>query len=159
MYRDAGEHAPHDLTPPFYGCFDWHSDVHGHWLLVRLLRLMPNAPFTARARTELARSFTPENIAGELNYLTHPGRAAFERPYGLAWLLQLAAELREWDDPDARRWSATIQPLEQAVMARISDWLPKLSYPIRTGEHNNTAFGIGLMLDYAHISHNASFGK
>ena len=95
MDRDADAHAPHDLTPAFYGCFDWHSDVHGHWLLVGLLRLMPNAPFAARARSELARSFTPQNIAGELNYLQHPGRASFERPYGLAWLLQLSAELRD----------------------------------------------------------------
>src|ERR1700685_3707434 len=152
MYRDAGEHAPHDLTPPFYGCFDWHSDVHGHWLLVRLLRLMPNAPFTARARTELARSFTPENIAGELNYLTHPGRASFERPYGLAWLLQLSAELREWNDPQAQRWAAALRPLESEGAARLKHWLAKLHYPIRIGEHDQTAFSFGLIWDWAGVA-------
>jgi hypothetical protein len=83
----------------------------------------------------------------------------FERPYGLAWLLQLAAELREWDDPQAQEWAVTLRPLEQAVIARISGWLPKLEHPIRTGEHNNTAFGMGLMLDYARVSANAEFGK
>src|SRR5258708_4264752 len=99
MDRDADVHPPRELTPAFYGCFDWHSDVHGHWLLVRLLRLTPNAPFAAQARAELARSFTAENIAGELRYLQHPGRASFERPYGLAWLLGSSADLREWNDP------------------------------------------------------------
>ena len=93
---------PHELTPAFYGCLDWHSDVHGHWLLVRLLRLFPAAPFAAQARAQLARSFTAANISGELAYLQAPGRASFERPYGLAWLLQLAAELRAWNDPEAR---------------------------------------------------------
>jgi hypothetical protein len=151
MDRDADARAPHDLTPAFYGCFDWHSDVHGHWLLVRLLRLMPNAPFAARARSELARSFTPQNIAGELNYLQHPGRASFERPYGLAWLLQLSAELREWSDPQAKQWSATLQPLEAEAASRIKNWLPKLHYPIRIGEHDQTAFSFGLIWDWAAV--------
>src|SRR5271155_4558145 len=102
MDSDADARPPHELTPAFYGCFDWHSDVHGHWLLVRLLRLMPQAPFAAQARGELARSFTPENIAAEATYLRGAGRASFERPYGLAWLLQLAAELHAWETP-ARR--------------------------------------------------------
>ena len=145
-------HPPHALTPAFYGCFDWHSDVHGHWLLVRLLRLMPNAPFAARARSELARSFTPENIAGELSFLKHPGRASFERPYGLAWLLQLAAELREWNDPQAKQWSATLEPLESEAASRIKTWLPKLHYPIRIGEHDQTAFSFGLIWDWAGVA-------
>jgi hypothetical protein len=152
MDRDADAHPPRELTPAFYGCFDWHSDVHGHWLLARLLRLMPDAPFAALARTELARSFTPENIAGELNYLRHPGRASFERPYGLAWLLQLAAELREWNDPQAKQWSATLQPLEAEAASRIKSWLPKLHYPIRIGEHDQTAFSFGLMWDWAGVA-------
>ncbi len=101
MDRDSDARPPRELTPAFYGCFDWHSDVHGHWLLVRLLRLLPDAPFAAQARAELKRSFTAENIAGELEFLKHPGRASFERPYGLAWLLRLCAELREWQDPQA----------------------------------------------------------
>jgi DUF2891 family protein len=150
---------PHELTPAFYGCFDWHSCVHGHWLLVRLIRLFPQAPFAADARRAVAQSLTSANIAQEVKYLQAENRTSFERPYGLAWLLQLAAELREWDDPDARQWSENLRPLEHAVTARISSWLPKLAYPVRTGEHNNTAFGIGLMLDYARVSGNTEFGK
>jgi Protein of unknown function (DUF2891) len=145
----ADARPPHQLTPAFYGCLDWHSDVHGHWLLVRLLRLYPQAPFAATARTELGRSFTPQNIAGEVAYLRGAGRASFERPYGLAWLLRLAAELRQWDDADARRWSATLTPLETEVAARLASWLPKLHYPIRIGEHDQTAFAFGLVWDWA----------
>jgi len=145
----ADARPPHELTPAFYGCLDWHSDVHGHWLLVRLLRLYPQAPFAATARAELARSFTPQNIAAELAYLRGAGRASFERPYGLAWLLRLAAELRQWDDADARRWSATLAPLETEGAARLASWLPKLHYPIRIGEHDQTAFAFGLVWDWA----------
>ena len=152
MDRDSDAHPPRELTPAFYGCFDWHSDVHGHWLLVRLLRLMPNAPFAAQARAELARSFTPQNVAGELQYLKHPGRASFERPYGLAWLLQLSAELREWNDPQAKQWSTTLQPLEAEAASRIKRWLPKLHYPIRIGEHDQTAFSFGLIWDWAGVA-------
>ena len=152
MDQDADARPPRQLTPAFYGCFDWHSDVHGHWLLVRLLRLMPDAPFAAQARAELARSFTPENMAGELAYLKPPGRASFERPYGLAWLLKLSAELREWNDPQAKQWSDTLQPLETEAAARIKSWLPKLHYPIRIGEHDQTAFSFGLIWDWAGIA-------
>ena len=159
LNSDADVQPPRLLTPAFYGCFDWHSSVHGHWLLVRLTRLFPQAPFAAEARRAVAQSLTPANIAQEVKYLDADGRTAFERPYGLAWLLQLAAELREWNDPQARQWSAVLRPLEQAVIARISGWLPKLEHPIRTGEHNNTAFGMGLMLDYARVAGNPEFGK
>jgi len=159
LNSDADVQPPRLLTPAFYGCFDWHSSVHGHWLLVRLARLFPQAPFAAEARRAVAQSLTPANIDQEVKYLNADGRAAFERPYGLAWLLQLAAELREWDDPQARQWSAALRPLEAAVVARISGWLPKLQYPIRAGEHNNTAFAIGLMLDYARVAANSGFGK
>lgn len=159
LNSDADVKPPRDLTPSFYGCYDWHSAVHGHWLLVRLSRLFPQAPFVADARRAVAQSLTPANIAQEVKYLNDDGRTSFERPYGLAWLLQLAGELKEWDDPDARRWSATVHPLELAVIARLSSWLPKLDHPIRTGEHNNTGFAIGLMLDYARITGAAEFGK
>ena len=159
LNSDADVKAPRELTPAFYGCYDWHSSVHGHWLLVRLARLFPQAPFAPESRRAVAASLTPENIAQEVIYLNAAGRNTFERPYGLAWLLQLAAELKEFDDPEARRWSAALQPLEQAITARISDWLPKLQHPIRTGEHNNTAFSLGLMLDYARITGNAAFGR
>jgi hypothetical protein len=157
MNSDADVKPPRELTPAFYGCYDWHSSVHGHWLLVRLTRLFPDAPFAARARAALARDLTATNIAVEVKYMTADGRTSFERPYGLAWLLQLAAEVREWDDPQAREWAAALRPLESAVIARISSWLPKLAHPIRTGEHNNTAFGLGLMLDYAKVADNREF--
>ena len=112
MDGDADARPPHALNPAFYGCYDWHSDVHGHWLLVRLVRLNPDAPFARMARAELARSLTAENIAGEMAYLKRADRASFERPYGLAWLLQLSAELRAWDDPQAREWAGVLRPLE-----------------------------------------------
>ncbi len=149
---DSDVLAPRKLTPAFYGCFDWHSAVHGHWLLVRLTRLFPDAEFSKRARQELARSFTEKNIANEVEYMKTVGRASFERPYGLAWLLQLAAELREWDDPQGKKWAATMKPLEEAVIERLKEWLPKLSHPIRSGEHSQTAFALGLVLDWARVA-------
>jgi hypothetical protein len=155
LNSDADARPPRELTPAFYGCLDWHSDVHGHWLLVRLLRLMPQAPFAAQARSELQRSFTAEKINAEVTYLQGAGRASFERPYGLAWLLQLAAELHAWDDPDARRWSATLAPLEAEAAARIESWVPKLHYPIRIGEHDQTAFAFGLVWDWAQVVNDA----
>ncbi len=151
---DAAAQPPHLLTPAFYGCLDWHSDVHGHWLLVRLLRLYPHAPFAAAARAEIARSMTAQNIAGELKYMQQADRASFERPYGLAWLLQLCAELREWQDPQGQQWLATLQPLESEAARRLMSWLPKLHYPIRVGEHDQTAFSFGLIWDWAGVSGN-----
>ena len=145
----ADDRPPRELTPAFYGCLDCHSDVHGHWLLVRLLRLNPAAPFAAGARAALDQSFTAANIDAEATYLRGAGRASFERPYGLAWLLELSAELRRWDDPDARRWSGVLAPLETEVVARLESWLPKLQYPIRVGEHDQTAFAFGLIWDWA----------
>ena len=141
--------APGALTPAFYGCYDWHSSVHGHWLLARLVRVFPGAPFAADAMSALKATLTPARIAGEVAYFNAPGRETFERPYGLAWLLQLAAELREMGTADATAMAAALQPLEAAVVARLMAWLPKLSYPIREGEHPQTAFAFGLALDYA----------
>lgn len=146
---DADVKPPRELTPAFYGCYDWHSAVHGHWLLARLARRFPEAPLAAKAREALEKSLTPANIAVEVRYLEGTGRNTFERPYGLAWLLQLAAELDEWDDPQARRWAGTLAPLNRAAVGRLTAWLPKLSHPIRTGEHNQTAFSLGLVLDWA----------
>lgn len=146
---DADVKPPRELTPAFYGCYDWHSAVHGHWLLARLARRFPGAPFAAKARAALGRSLTPANIAAEVRYLEGTGRATFERPYGLAWLLQLSAELREWDDLRARGWAEALDPLAKAAVGRVRTWLPKLSHPIRTGEHNQTAFSLGLMIDWA----------
>jgi len=159
LNSDADVAPPRELTPAFYGCFDWHSSVHGHWLLARLARTYPEAPFAQPAREALRQSLTAANIAREATYLKGEGRSSFERPYGLAWLLQLALELREWDDPEARRLAANLRPLEDAAVGRLSDWLPKLSNPVRIGEHDQTAFGLGLMLDYARGSGNKPFSE
>ncbi len=147
LNSDADVAPPRRLTPAFYGCYDWHSSVHGHWLLARLARTFPDAPFASKAREALRQSITPENIAQEVAYLRADGRASFERPYGLAWLLQLGAELREWNDPLARELSTNLQPLEAAAADRLKTWLPKLSYPIRIGEHSQSAFSFGLIID------------
>jgi hypothetical protein len=149
---DADVRPPRELTPAFYGCFDWHSSVHGHWLLARLARTFPSAPFATAAKAALAKSLTTENVLGEVRYLEGASRSSFERPYGLAWLLQLGAELREWDDADARAFVAALLPLERAAVRRLCDWLPKLTRPIRIGEHSQTAFSFGLVLDASRTS-------
>lgn len=149
MQSDADVKPPRALTPAFYGCFDWHSSVHGHWLLARLARLNPEAPYATKARAALAQSLTEANLEVEAAYLAGEGRASFERPYGLAWLLQLVAELDEWDDEQANAWRAALIPLESAAADRIKTWLPKLAYPIRVGEHSQTAFAFGLIRDWA----------
>jgi hypothetical protein len=159
LNSDADVAPPRKLTPAFCGCYDWHSSVHGHWLLVRLLRTFPDAPFAKDAREALKQSLTAENLKREAAYIKGEGRASFERPYGLAWLLQLCAELREWDDPQAKEWSENLKPLEQAAAERLSNWLPKLSHPVRVGEHDQTAFGLGLMFDYARAVKNDTFTK
>ena len=149
LQSDADALPPRRLTPAFYGCYDWHSSVHGHWLLARLARTYPKAPFAPQARAALAKSLTPANIKAESAYLAGKGRESFERPYGLAWLLTLGMELRGWDDPQSREWSATLEPLETAAAKKLATWLPKLTYPIRIGEHDQTAFALGLVLDWA----------
>ena len=159
LNSDADVAPPRKLTPAFCGCYDWHSSVHGHWLLVRLIRTFPDAPFVAQARDALRKSLTAENLKQEAAYLRGEGRASFERPYGLAWLLQLCAELREWNDDQAREMSANLRPLEEAGVERLKTWLPKLSHPVRIGEHDQTAFGLGLMLDYARSKHDEAFMK
>ena len=150
---------PRELTPSFYGSFDWHSSVHGHWALARLARLMPAAPWRPRALAALARSLTPDRLAGELAYLSAEGRQGFERPYGLAWLLQLAGELREWSRPAdapgapaAGGWLASLVPLETLAADRILALLERLPWPVRGGEHAQTAFALGLTLDWARVA-------
>ena len=153
LNSDADVAPPRKLTPAFYGCYDWHSSVHGHWLLARLARTVPDAAFTPDARAALQQSLTQANIAQEVIYLKADGRASFERPYGLAWLLQLGAELREWGKaeptPAVRELAANLRPLEEAAAERLRTWLPKLSHPVRSGEHSQTAFALGLVIDYA----------
>lgn len=147
LESDADVRPPRELTPAFYGCYDWHSAVHGHWMLARLARCFPNTPLAEQSRAALARSITTDNIAAEVRYLEAPGRAAFERPYGLAWLLQLSAELRA----SKSTLADVVEPLETAAAAKLEEWLPKLPYPDRSGQHANTAFALGLMLDWAHL--------
>ncbi len=153
LESDTDAKPPRELTPAFYGCYDWHSAVHGHWLLARLARLFPGASFAAPARAALAESLTPANIAGEVAYMGTPSRIGFERPYGLAWLLQLSAELQEWSarDSAAGAWLNTLAPLESLAADRIRTWLPNLSHPIRIGEHFQTAFAFGLIWDWAQL--------
>ncbi|HEY6867413.1 MAG TPA: DUF2891 domain-containing protein, partial [Candidatus Eisenbacteria bacterium] len=151
----AGDHdarPPRQLTPAFFGCYDWHSAVHGHWCLARLLRLHPGAAYAPRAAAALARSLTPDHVAAEAAYLGAPGREGFERPYGLAWLLQLAAELREWEAAAAAPWRVALEPLERLAAERLASWLPRLRWPVRSGEHGQTAFALGLTLDWARIA-------
>ncbi len=150
MNADSDVQPPRLLTPAFFGCYDWHSAVHGHWLMARAVRRWPAASFAPAARAALGRSLTADRVAAEVQYLQAAGRASFERPYGLAWLLALAAELRQWDDPDARQWAANLEPLELAVATRLAQWLPKLRYPVRSGEHSQTAFALGLIWDWTH---------
>jgi hypothetical protein len=159
LNSDADVAPPRKLTPAFYGCYDWHSSVHGHWLLARLVRTFPEAPFAKPAREALRKSLTAENLKQEAAYLRETGRSNFERPYGLAWLLQLIAELHEWDDPQAREMLANMRPLEEAALDRLKVWLPKLSHPVRIGEHAQTAFALGLILDYARSMGNEGFAK
>lgn len=141
---------PRKIFPTFYGCFDWHSAVHGHWLLVRLLHVGPqDALWRSEAIRKLNENFTEENLAGEIANFSRPARGSWERPYGLAWYLQLTTELRQWDDPIAKAWLKNLQPLEVEIAQSLKQWLPKLAYPIRLGTHNQSAFAFGLMLDWA----------
>lgn len=157
LNSDADVGAPRELTPAFYGCFDWHSSVHGHWLLVRLMKTDPMSPFAKIAEGALAESFTPANIKAEVAYFTAEGRKGFERPYGIAWFLQLVTELEESEDPLHQTWRETLRPLEDAIVAKMTDWLPKLAYPVRLGTHNQSAFAFGLILDYARTVGDGAF--
>jgi len=139
--------TPRELTPAFHGSFDWHSAVHGHWTLARGARLHADAAWAEPARAALARSLTPENLAREVAFLEK--RPGFERPYGLAWLLQLAAELRAWNHAPARRWSESLAPLEELAARRLIEWATRLPWPVRSGEHSQSAFALGLALDWA----------
>ena len=155
MQSDADQGTPRSLHPAFYGCFDWHSSVHGHWLLARFARLYPEHELADEARRVLDHHLTQKNIAAEVDYLLGEDRASWERPYGLAWLLQLAAELKEWEaeeESDAGPWSAALRPLEVACVSRLSDWLPKLGLPPSArGNTARPAFAFGLVWDYARV--------
>ena len=147
---DPGDlRSPRELHPVFFGSFDWHSCVHGYWLLARLVRTRPALPEAPRVRALFDAQLTDGNVAAEVAYVEQPLRATFERPYGWAWLLMLAGELARHDDDDGRRWSRTLAPLAGAFVERFTEFLPKATYPIRAGTHFNTAFALALALDYA----------
>jgi hypothetical protein len=152
VINDAADlKSPRLNHPAFFGCYDWHSSVHGHWMLVRLLRLFPNMSPAAEIRQTLNVNLTRANIQIETEYLRQPNRQSFERTYGWAWLLKLAEELLQWEDPDGKRWADNLRPLTEALSARYISFLPKQNYPIRTGVHPNTAFGLAFALDYAKL--------
>ena len=141
--------SPKALHPAFYGCYDWHSSVHGHWMLVRLLKTFPNLPESAQIRNALNVNLTAENIQQEVAYMKQPNRQSFERTYGWAWALKLAEELHSWNDVDGKKWAENLKPLAETLSSSYRSFLPKQNYPIRTGVHPNTAFGLAFALDYA----------
>jgi len=155
VMNDSSEVLPPKvLHPVFFGCFDWHSCVHGHWLMVRLLKTFPELPEAEHIRKVLNDHFTPEKIGREVAYLQQANRKSFERTYGWAWMLKLSEELDTWKDPQGRIWARNLQPLTQTFVQRYLDFLPKQTYPIRRGVHANTAFGLIFALDYARESGN-----
>ena len=141
--------TPKKLHPAFYGCYDWHSAVHGHWSLISLLKQFPSLNQATAIRQKLATSLSEENILAEVSYFKIPGNASYERTYGWAWILKLAEELHTWEDPLARELEKNLQPLTDLMVASYLQFLPKLKYPIRVGEHSNTAFALSFALDYA----------
>lgn len=151
--------TPSELHPSFYGCYDWHSSVHGHWMLVRLLRTFPNLREADDIQQALDKNLTRENVLVETAYLKQANRQSFERTYGWAWLLKLAEELHLSDSAAAKKWAGNLQPLTNAFVERYLLFLPKQTYPIRTGVHPNTAFGLAFAFDYAKTVGNEPLGK
>lgn len=150
---------PVQLHPAFYGCFDWHSSVHGHWMLIRLLKLFPDLPEAAAIRNTLNKTITAGNIINEVKYFNMPLTASWERTYGWGWILKLDEELYDWNDADGQRWHNAMQPLTQKIEELWMKFLPKQTYPNRTGVHPNTAFGLVFALDYARKRKRAEFEK
>ncbi|WP_439624617.1 DUF2891 domain-containing protein [Gemmata sp.] len=141
--------TPKALHPAFFGCFDWHSAVHGHWLLVRVLKAHPDLPEAKEIRSVLADHLTEANVRAEADYFSRKDAKSFERPYGWNWLLKLAEELHTWDDADAKKWAVNLKPLAHVIATRYVEHFPKQTYPIRAGVHSNTAFGLSFAHDYA----------
>ena len=149
MNNSSDVRSPKALHPAFYGCYDWHSSVHGHWMLIRLLKTFPNLPEAQQIRNALNDNLTAENIQAEVAYMKQPNRQSFERTYGWAWALKLAEELHSWKDVDGKTWATNLQPLSELIAKSYRTFMPKQTYPIRTGVHPNTAFGLAFALDYA----------
>jgi hypothetical protein len=149
--------SPRELHPIFFGSMDWHSSVHGYWLLATILRLYPENPESTAIRELFDAQLTPAKVRAELEYLDAPLRTIFERPYGWAWLLMLSAELSRHATDDGRRWSKTLAPLSDAFVTRFTAFLPKATYPIRVGTHYNSAFALTLALEYAEVAADDAF--
>lgn len=148
--NDASELGhPSELHPAFYGCFDWHSSVHGHWMLVKLLKEFPALERGSYIRTKLAENINRENILKEVEYFEREKENSYERTYGWAWLLKLVEELHDWNDPLAMELSESLKPLTDLIVKRYMDFLPRLVYPVRVGEHPNSAFGLAFAWDYS----------
>ncbi len=148
--------SPKDLHPAFYGCFDWHSAVHGHWSLVSLLKNFPDLENSENIKKKLLLNLSKENILKEVAYFDGKHNKTYERTYGWAWLLKLAEDLHTWDNPKARELESNLQPLTDLIVEKYIEFLPKLNYPIRVGEHPNTAFGLSFAWDYANTVKNDS---
>ncbi|RUT73468.1 DUF2891 domain-containing protein [Ancylomarina longa] len=155
LTADTDLKTPKELHPAFYGCFDWHSAVHGHWSLVKLLKEFPGLKESETIEYALLEHLSKENILTEVKYFKLEQESSFERTYGWAWLLKLAEELHTWDSPLARKLEVNLQPLTNLVVERFETFLPKLHYPIRVGTHVNTAFGMSFALDYANTVANS----
>ncbi len=154
---DADLKSPSDLHPIFYGCFDWHSSVHGHWLLAKALQMYPNTAMSAQVINLFDAQFTEAKVKQELAFFGTPLNQSFERTYGWAWLLKLQAVLMRLEDDKTHKWSEKLKPLSDHIVSAYTDFLPKLMYPIRVGEHTNTAFGLSLALDYARAVKDSTF--
>jgi hypothetical protein len=146
---------PRELHPIFYGSFDWHSNVHGYWLLATMVRRFPDLAESPRIRGLFDEQLVYEKAKVELAYLTQKNRGGFERPYGWAWMLMLAAELRRHAD-GALGWRDAVDPLAEAFASSLRDYVQRLTYPIRVGTHFNTAFAVALALEYADVAGDAS---
>lgn len=150
VYSNADQiRTPRENFPAFYGCFDWHSSVHGHWVLVRLLKRYPQIESAPKIRETLARHLTAKNLKQEAGFFALDEQKTFERMYGWAWFFRLAMELDDWDDSDGRQWRNNLRPLETILLDRAQAYLPLLTFPIRTGQHPDTGFALGQILDYA----------
>jgi len=140
---------PREIHPAFYGCFDWHSSVHGHWTLVTILSKFPDFQYRDEILAKLQKNITKENILKEIEYFQDENNSTYERTYGWAWLLKLDEALREWDAPEAVEMQQNLSPLVDTMAHKFVEFLDKLVYPIRIGEHSNIAFGMSFAYDWA----------
>lgn len=155
----ASVRSPKEMHPAFFGCFDWHSALHGHWMLIRLLKEYPDVSNAAEIRAKLNEHLTASNIRKEVDYFSEKQNRSFERMYGWAWTFRLAAELHTWDDAQGKQWRENIRPLEDKIVELTLGYLPRLSYPIRTGVHPDSGWALGQTLDYARVVGNRKLEK